>query len=100
MREWTDATARTLTWAAAALAALCLAVAAGRTLERLELWRMPGADHPAVGIATWVILALSLLFAMDRGIPREGEWGRRLLWARRLLLVSAFAAAAALVLLR
>jgi hypothetical protein len=100
MREWTDSTAQKLTWASGALAAFCLAVAAERTLERLEVWRMPGAGHPAAGIAVWAVLAVSLLLGMDRGIPREGAWGRRLLWARRALLLSAFAALAAIVLLR
>ena len=100
MREWTDSTARKLTWVSGALAAFCLAVAAERTLERLEVWRMPGAGHPAVGIAVWAVLAVSLLLAMDRGIPREGAWGRRLLWARRALLLCAFCAAASLAFLR
>jgi hypothetical protein len=69
-------------------------------LDRLGLWRFPGGDHPAIGIVTWVLVALGILFGMDRGIPREGLWGRRLLWGRRTLLLSAFAALAALVMLR
>ena len=48
----------------------------------------------------WRAFERGILFAMDRGIPKEGRWGPRLFWLRRVLLVSAFAAIAALVMLK
>ena len=100
MREWTDKTAKGLCWATAVLIALCLGVAALRLLEYRGIWRVPEKLGPYAGIGSWVVLALGILFAMDRGIPKEGRWGPRLLWLRRALLVSAFAAVVSLVMLK
>lgn len=100
MREWTDKTARVLCWATALLIALCLGVAAIRVLEYRGIWRVPEKLGPYAGIGSWVVLALAILFAMDRGIPKEGRWGSRLLWLRRALLASAFAVVASIFMLK
>jgi hypothetical protein len=100
MREWTETTSKLLCGITAALIALCLAAAGIRVLEYRGLWKLPEALGPYPGILTWVILAFSVLLAMDRGLPREGDWSSRLLWLRRGLLASVFAAVAAHLMLR
>lgn len=88
--EWSEETARRLFWAAGGLAAVCAAVMGARVADRFGLWEPP--DFGTAGtVALWVVLAVSILFGMDRGIPREGVWARRLLWMRRALLVAALA---------
>ncbi len=88
--EWSERTARRLFFGAAALTGACAAVIAARLAARFGMWRAP--DFGTAGtVALWVILAVSILFGMDRGIPREGLWPGRLLWMRRALLVTALA---------
>lgn len=92
MAQWTEGTARKIFWATALMTAACLGVAAARVLEALRIWRSPSLPAPYGGILTWVLLAASILFGMDRGIPRDGLWAGRLVWMRRALLASAFIA--------
>ncbi|MGC8763066.1 MAG: hypothetical protein ACP5VN_05450 [Acidobacteriota bacterium] len=87
--RWTEGTARTLFAASLVLAAVLAAAAGARILEARGIWRAPGLPPPWGGIALWVLIAVSLLFGMDRGIPRESPWERRLYAARKVLLAAA-----------
>jgi hypothetical protein len=98
-REWTDRTAKKLFWGTGLMVALCMSVVAGWVAAYRGLWKPPQLG-PWAHIALWAALAVSLLFAMDRGIPREGTWGPRLYWMRRLLLASVFATIAVMVYLK
>ncbi len=98
-REWTEQTAK---W-------LCIAHGRGPDLLRAGhrrarrhlqgLWRPPEAGAWA-SIVLWFVLAVALLFGMDRGIPREGPWSSRLYWMRRVLLVAVFATIAVMAWLK
>jgi hypothetical protein len=89
--RWTEGTARTLFAACLVLTAVLAAAAAGRVLEARGVWKAPGLPEPWGGIALWVLIAVGLLFGMDRGIPRESLWERRLYAARKVLLLAALA---------
>ena len=98
-REWTESVAKKLCLATGAAISLCAAVIAGKVAAFKELWRPPDLGSWA-SIALWVVLAAGLLFAMDRGIPREGIWSSRLYWMRRGLVAAIFITIAVLVYLK
>jgi hypothetical protein len=98
-RQWTEETAKWLCVAAGAALIFFAAVIGGRVAAYKGLWRVPDMGTWA-NIALWVVLAAALLFAMDRGIPREGPWSSRLYWMRRGLLVASFATIAAMAWLK
>jgi|YelNatPaOPRAMG01_1025707.scaffolds.fasta_scaffold06559_9 hypothetical protein len=87
-REWTEETARKLCMASGAYIVVCGLIAAGIVLDARGLWRAPALPQPISNVLLWVFLAVGILFGMDRGIPREGLWSRRLFWLRRGLLVA------------
>jgi hypothetical protein len=89
-REWTEQTAKKLCILTGAALALCAVVIVGRAAIYKGIWRAPEVG-PWANIALWIIMAVALLFSMDRGIPREGPWSARLYWMRRALLVAVFA---------
>jgi hypothetical protein len=89
-REWTEETAKWLCVAAGVALAFLAVVIGGRVAAYKGLWRAPDMG-PWANIALWIVVAAALLFAMDRGIPREGPWSSRLYWMRRCLLLGAFA---------
>jgi len=89
-RQWTEETAKWLCVAAGAALIFFAAVIGGRVAAFKGLWRAPDMG-PWANIALWIIMAVALLFGMDRGIPREGPWSARLYWMRRALLVAVFA---------
>jgi hypothetical protein len=88
--EWSELIARRLFWGAAALSGVCAGVIAARLAGRFGGWRAPDLGAPGA-VALWVVLAVSILLGMDRGIPRHGVWAHRLLWMRRALLLAALA---------
>ncbi len=94
--RWTEGTARALFAASLVLAAALAAAAAARVLEARGIWKPPGLPAPWGGITLWVLIAVALLFGMDRGIPRESPWERRLYAARKALLLAAVALVAVL----
>ena len=98
-REWTEATARNLCAVTGALLVLCGAVIVGRVGVYKNLWRAPDLGVWA-NIILWICLAAGILFAMDRGLPREEKWAARLYWMRRALLVAIFATIGVLVYLK
>jgi hypothetical protein len=87
--RWTEKTAKILCVACGAGIALLAGAAASAVLEARGVLRVPSLPGPWGGIALWTLLALSLLFAMDKGIPRESPWEIRLLWMRRALFLAA-----------
>lgn len=87
--RWTEGTARTLFAVTVGLAAALAGMAGASILEGRGIAKVPALPEPWGGIALWVLLAVSLLFGMDRGIPRESPWERRLYVARKVLLVAA-----------
>ena len=98
-REWTEQTAKRLCVATGVALAFGVVVIGGRVAIYKGLWRVSEGGHWA-NIALWIILAVALLFGMDRGIPREGPWSSRLYWMRRALLVAVFAAIAVMMYLK
>ncbi len=94
--EWSEDLAKKLCWAASALVLAFAAVIAGRLAARFELWRPP--DLGVAGtVVLWVLMAVGLLFGMDRGIPRDGTWAFRLYVIRKLLVVAILATVATMV---
>ena len=89
--RWTETTAKVLCAACGAAIVLLGAAGASVLLEAKGILRLPSLPDPWGGIALWTLLALSLLFALDKGIPRESPWENRLLWMRRALFVAALA---------
>ena len=98
-RQWTEQTAKRLCIVTGVALTFCTVVIAGKVAIYKGLWRPPEAGAWA-GIVLWVILAVALLFGMDRGIPREGLWSSRLYWMRRALLVAVFATIAVMAWLK
>lgn len=98
-REWTERTAKGLCIATGVAVIVCVAVLAGKVAIYRGMWRPPDWG-PGASIALWVLLAVALLFGMDRGIPREGPWSSRLYWMRRALLVAVFATIAVMMYLK
>ncbi len=94
--EWSEDLARKLCWATSALVLVFAAVIAGRVAERLERWRAPDLGTGGT-VILWVLMALGLLFGMDRGIPRDGTWAFRLYVIRKLLVVAVLATVATMV---
>ncbi len=95
-RHWTEQTAQRLCLVTGVLILLCAAVIGGRVAAYKNLWRPPELG-PWAYVVLWVFLAAGLLFGMDRGIPRDGQWSRRLYWLRRALLAAVFATIAVTV---
>ena len=87
--RWTENTAKALCAACGVGVVLLGAAGASALLEAKGILRLPALPEPWGGIALWTLLALSLLFALDRGIPRESPWEIRLLWMRRALFLAA-----------
>ena len=98
-REWSEQTAKGLCIATGVALTFCALVIAGKVAIFRGLWHPPEAG-PWAGIVLWVIMAVALLFGMDRGIPREGPWSSRLYWMRRTLLVAVFATIAVMAWLK
>jgi len=98
-RQWTEQTAKWLCVAAGAALIFFAAVIGGRVAAFKGLWRAPDGG-PWASIALWIVMAVALLFGMDRGIPREGLWSSRLYWMRRALLVAVFATIAVMAWLK
>jgi len=98
-REWSEQTAKWLCIATGVALAFLAVVIGGRVAVYKGLWRPPEAGFWA-NITLWIILAVALLFGMDRGIPREGIWSSRLYWMRRALLVAVFATIAVIAYLK
>jgi uncharacterized membrane protein len=92
MAEWNEGRAKKLFWVAAGMTAACAGVTGARILDAMQIWQAPCPPAPFGGILLWVLVALSILFGMDKGVPREGAWASRLLWMRRFLFVSALVA--------
>lgn len=95
--RWTEGTARTLFAATLCLAAVLVAAASARVLDARGIWKAPGLPAPWVETVLWGLAAVSLLFGMDRGIPRQSLWERRLYWARKGLLLAALVLVGVLV---
>jgi hypothetical protein len=97
--EWTEDAARKLCAVAAGLIFLCLAVVADGVAGRFGVWQ-PHDLGTAGNIVIWTFLALGFLFALDKGIPREGRWSYRLWLLRKILLAALLAAVAVLAYLQ
>jgi hypothetical protein len=97
--EWSEDAARKLCGIAVGLILLCLAVVADGAAGHFGVWR-PHDLGTAGNVLLWTFLALGFLFALDKGIPREGRWSYRLWLLRKVLLIALLAAVAVLAYLR